>query len=245
VISAAKFILGSLSYAGLVALPFTLFFAWSRIGYKVAANHTWRVGRRSASGPSRVTLVNMKDRPIAIFGIHAVADNLSFNLKNCDPPLILKGMESMNVDVDDVSARYVGDQIYDWKPPELSGIELTIYLSTSDKIVRCRRAGPPTQFGYALANNLTSVVNSIQKFNGIVILPFDRFAIIYKYRGDEKTAIIDDTGLIDWHHAPNQLRPDDMLNEKTVQAALKGSQLTAIISEFVVHDLKTPLNRNA
>jgi hypothetical protein len=107
-----------LPYAGLLSLlvlPFSLYLNYKKIGHKVAASYSWRTGSFIASGIGTVTLINMKDRPLVIFDIHAVMDNLSFKLKEFNPPLILKAMEAVSVDADIVSKRYLDGKVYDWK----------------------------------------------------------------------------------------------------------------------------------
>lgn len=92
-----------LKTAGLISLPFTIYFAWMKLGYRVAASYSWQMGGYTAEGIGSITLINMKDRPIAIFGAHAVMDKLSFSLKQFNPPMILKAMEAVTIEAEKVS----------------------------------------------------------------------------------------------------------------------------------------------
>jgi hypothetical protein len=44
----------------LMVLPFSLYFNWQKIGYKVAASCSWHGGTFMASGIGTITLINMR-----------------------------------------------------------------------------------------------------------------------------------------------------------------------------------------
>lgn len=199
-----------LKFATIVTIPFALYIYWTKIGYKVSSSYSWRVGRFVAGGIGSVTLINMKDRPVAIFGIFAVMDGLLFKLREFDPPLILKGMEAMTVDVDQVSERRLGSNLFEWRLPVDKHAEINIYLSTASKTVKCRRQGPPSAIYFALKQRLRLVNSHTTRFNNLIYDHRTAYAVTYIYEKKEATALIDNTGYIDWVIAPNMLHASDL-----------------------------------
>jgi hypothetical protein len=224
---------------GLVALPFTIYFGWKRIGYRVAASYSWRSGGLVASGISNITLINMKDRPLAIFGIHAVMEGLSFSLKELNPPLILKGLEATTVEIDAVSGWRLGVEPYKWDLPQGRHANIDIYLSTATRTVKCRRESPPSAMTFALSRELRPVIQETTRFNGVIYNEKARYALTYIDSGVEKTSIIDLAGIIHWDQAINGLRLEDMKTADTVRDALVKCGIGSAIAPFAVDDIQT------
>jgi hypothetical protein len=231
-------ILNNVGLVGLVTLPFTIYFFWKKLGHKVAASYSWRVGPLIASGIGTVTLINMKDRPLAIFEIHAEMDNLSFKLKEFDPPLILKAMEAVSVKADIVSKRTLDREVYDWKPPDGKPADVDIFLSTASKTIKCRRQGPPlSRLRFAMKRKLHLIVDETNQFNEVIYNDKAKFAITYTEDKKQKTALIDIGGIIHWDYVANGLRSEDMQSAETVKAAIVARGLAPLISPFVIDDL--------
>jgi hypothetical protein len=230
-------ILNNVGLVGLVTLPFTIYFFWKKLGHKVAASYSWRVGPLIASGIGTVTLINMKDRPLAILEIYAVMDNLSFKLKEFDPPLILKAMEAVSVKADIVSKRYLGREVYDWKPPAGKPADVDIFLSTASKTIKCHRQGPPSRLGFTMKRKLYLIVDKTNLFNEVIYNDKAKFAITYTEDKKQKTALIDIGGIIHWDYVANRLRSEDMQSEETVKAAIVARGLAPLISPFEIDDL--------
>jgi hypothetical protein len=226
-----------LKYVGLVALPFTIYFAWKKIGYRVAASYSWRAGPLIASGIGSVTLINMKDRPLAIFGIHAVMDGLSFSLKEFNPPFILKAMEATTIEIPAVTKRRLGREIYHWELPAGRPAAIDIFLSTATKTVKCRHAKPPSQIAFAIKQKLRPICDETNSFNGVLYNDNAKFAITYTEENQSKIALIDQAGVIYWDYAINGLRPHEIETVDTVKAALIRCGLARLISPFAVDAL--------
>ncbi len=234
-----------LKSAGLISLPFTIYFAWMKIGHRVAAIYSWRVGPLIASGIGTVTLINLKDRPLAIFDIHAVMDGLSFGLKEFRPPLILKALEACTIEIDSVSERYVGPQPYDWKPKPEERDGVDIYISTFSKQIKCLKKGTKTHLGFAIKRRLKLVTTGTSQFNGLIYNKNAKFAITYTEDKQQKTALIDAAGVIHWDRTPNGLRPSDIKSPESVKNILIECGVAPLIAPFVVEELhKSGANKN-
>ncbi|WAS58275.1 hypothetical protein MK974_31010 [Burkholderia ambifaria] len=222
---------------GLVVIPFTLYFAWTKIGFRVVVQPTWSVRRHAASGIGRLTLINMKDRSLAIFQVHAVFNGMVFPLKDFDPPLILKSYEAANVEIPEVSNYYVGNQLFEWN----AGIDLhkiDIFLSTASKMVKCKHGSPPSRIGFARRWNNAIVTTHTKMFNGRIYNDNVKYAIGYRLDGVEQTSFIDQSGFIDWQFAPNMLRAEHVVSEDAVRNVLDASGIGQIIGRFYIETLR-------
>lgn len=222
---------------GLVAIPFTLYFAWTKIGYRVVVQPTWSARRHAASGISRLTLINMKDRPLAIFQAHAVFDGMVFPLNDFDPPLILKSYEAVNVEIPEVSKYYVGNKPFEWS----AGIDLhkiDIFLSTASRMVKCKHGAPPSRVGFAQRRNNALVIQHTEMFNGRVYNDNVKYVIGYRLDGVEQTSFVDQSGFIDWRFAPNMLHAEHIGSEEAVRNVLDASGIGRIIGPYYVETLR-------
>ena len=146
-------------------------------------------------------------------------------------------MEAICVDADPVSNRRVGGKTYDWQPRIGGADEIKIFLSTSSKTIKCHRQGPPSRLGFAMKHKLRLVVDERMSFNGVMYNEKTRYAITYTDDGEQKTALIDMSGFINWGYLPNALRPEDMRSVETVRDALASCGIERIVSPFVVDEL--------
>lgn len=227
-----------LKQASLILLPFSLYFVWLKLGHKVAASYSWRVSRLTASGIGSVTLINMKDRPVPIFSVHAVMDGIVFGLREFDPPMILKPFEAIMVEANVVSEWFVGSEEYDWRPPIETADKVEIYLCSSFKTIKCKPGGYASKIEFATKKNLAVAAASTRRFNEIIYNDNALFALTYVMGGETKTAIIDNAGFIGWDILPNMLRKEDIRNADAVRQAIISSGLERIIGRFFVDDLQ-------
>ena len=94
---------------GALLFPFSLYFFWKKIYHKVYVSFTVGHYKLSATRIESLVLSNLKDKPLPIFSIYAVIDrDISIQVQKFDPPLILKGLESLSIKTDPVSAYYIG-----------------------------------------------------------------------------------------------------------------------------------------
>lgn len=181
--------------------------------------------------------MNMKDRPLAIFSIHAVMDGMSFGLKEFDPPLILKAMEAVTVETQRVSYYYAEGKVYEWTTLQRGESPVDIYLSTSLRTIKCSRRSPPSRIEFAMKRRLRLVTTGTRRFNEVIYNQNARYALIYTEEGRQRTVLISTHGDIDWHWAQNRLPPSDMRDIRTVHEAIERSGIAPLISPYAVHDL--------
>lgn len=225
-------------FTGIVSLPFTLYFASKRIGYKIAARYTSGVRRLTAKGIRAVTLMNLKDRPVAIFEIHAVVNGRSLQLKKFDPPFILKNLESTNIEIEPVSFYSTDEGDFEWKDPTAKNERVDFYLSTVDKNIKCIRKGPASHYQVMQKKKLKLISAHTKHYNGHIINDEARYAVVYKDNGKDKTAFIDRHGIMhNWDYLPNALHIDDLKDRDTVRAAIMRSGLEPLVKPFVIEDL--------
>ena len=233
-----------MKYAGLAILPFSLYFAWLRVGSDVSARCTWSFDRIRASGIGEVTLVNMKDKSIPIFSIQAVRDGAMFELSEFSPPLILKPFEATIVVADEVSNWYVGDAKYDFME-DLSGCEnVSIYIFSSNRRIKCKVSKIPSPIIFAKKHNISIAYKCVDKFNGIVYNENALYALTYRDDGLDKTAIVDKSGYINWGMLPNLIPESELSSADAVKAALMLSGVEKVIGKFYVDALHEHRLRN-
>ena len=206
----------ALKYLGLTSLPFSIFFGFSKVGYRVEADYKWTWGMFYAPGISSVTLVNLKDRPIPIFGIQAVTGDYSINLIEMNPPVILRGLEATVINIPPVSARYIGNDPFEWKDTALGGLPIDIYIHAPKKVIKCRPFSASSALGTAFRRNLFPVTNSTRTFNDRVYNENVLYAVVYREGSEQKTAFIDRSGFIDWSYAINRLPAEALTSREAV-----------------------------
>jgi len=229
-----------LKIVGTLTIPVTLYLAWMKLGYRVGATYTWGFSSLSAQGISAITLMNLKDRPVAIFEAHAVMDDKSLSLKKFDPPFILKGLEAASIPIEPASSYSLENEIFEWKAPILeNGACIDIYLATSGKNIKCLKRGPSTHFKTITKKNLKIISKHTRRYNDHIINDDAQYAVIYNEDGKTKTVFIDKHGhMHNWDYLPNALHPNDLKNGITVRNAIENSNIGFLMKNFAVEDLK-------
>ncbi|MCZ4328515.1 hypothetical protein [Castellaniella denitrificans] len=217
----------------LAALPFTLYFAWTKIGCKVDVKVTYGGNRHSAYGIKEITLINRKDKSIAIFEAFAASSDMVLTLRTFSPPLVLKAYEAVNIEVQEASAYYVGDQEVDLLS-QIDDLQLNVFLATPSKLVKCRPHDVSSAIGYARKHGRKLVCVSRHTFNGRVYSKKVKYAICCTVDGEHKTFFIDSGGFIDWGFRPNGLHADQLVNAQAVKNALDSIGADQIIGPYIV-----------
>lgn len=217
---------------GLVLLPLTFFLGWKKIGNKVQVSFSWQHERISATRLTNLVITNLKDKPITVHEIHLLIDrHIVVPVQRLTPPQIIKGLESVVIEPDRVSHYHLGDEEYDpeWRP----GQKLEMFLTTQDGPIQCEIVSPPSIQSFKRFKDYAVAVTHTRKYNNIVINDEAAYALVYKYDGEVKTAIVERSGFItaDWRFLPNALRQEDLASEQTVKAALMGSDIRYHIKE--------------
>jgi hypothetical protein len=225
---------------GIVLLPLTFFLGWKKIGNKVHISYSIAHERLNAPRLTNIVITNLKDKPLTVHEIHMLIDrHFVVPVQKLSVPIVIKGLESLAIKTDPVSQYYLGEEEYDFD--EQSGQMLELYLTTQDGLVKCKIANPPSIQSYTKFKDYVIAQTHTQKYNGIVYNRRAAYALIYKYDGETKTAILEKSGHIikGWPFLPNALHQQDMASEQSVKAALMGSDIKYVIteSELLVHKL--------
>lgn len=146
---------------------------------KIGAHYDWTCYNGLAEGIGNVTILNMKDKPLIIFEMYALDRGVIINLKKFNPPLIVKGLESISIPIRPVSARYVNNQSFIWELPAGEPTNFDIIVSTQKRIITCKRWSPKSVIynkvikkGLKLAENhsnnmhIDSVLTSVDQLKG-------------------------------------------------------------------------------
>lgn len=203
---------------------FAIYFALRRVGYKIGATYTWGSNRISAAGFSSVLLINYKDRPVPIFSMDAIINQKSINLKKFEPPIILKPLEALKIDIDPVSNYYTNEGEYDLGLP-ISGDTVEIFVSTVDKNIKCLFKTPNQHHEVIKKRNLEIISKSTEKYNGHVISDKVAYVIDYVEKDEHKTAFIDVSGFINWNFKPNLLHLNEFENADQIENTLKDTSI--------------------
>lgn len=220
---------------GLIAIPFTLTLAWAKIGHKVSYTYVWGSKGAALDGVKSVTLINQKDRSLVVFSMHAVLDDLSIPLMKFDPPLIIKGLEAVRVDVDPVSEYFIAGEAFEFKLPFASEIKFEVFLEAPSKTVQCKFGGASNQFIFSQKRNLRRVDPRVTIFNGRVYSKRILYAVVYTDSEiEQRTSFIWDTGMIDWDLSLKFLSKSQMVSAEAVKVALERDAVGKTIAPFFV-----------
>lgn len=225
---------------GLVLLPLTFVLGWKKIGNKVQASFSWTHNRITAKHLSNVVISNLKDKPLTIHEIHLLIDrDIVVPVAELNPPLIIKGLESVIVEPTPVSKYYVGEQEYEPDQNHRSLVEM--FLTTTDGPIRCELVSPPSIKAFKKFRDYRTAKTHTKHYNGIVYNDEAEYALIYRYGGETKTAIVEKSGFIltGWPFLPNAIHPVDLASAESVKAALMASEISNFIKDgdLFVHKL--------
>jgi hypothetical protein len=224
---------------GLVIFPLSFYLAWKKLGTNVSVSITSGADRITPVRITRVNLSNFKDRPIAIYSIHAVINKeITYEIDRFEPPLILKALESLSLDTKPYSRLYLGADVYE--PDLLHPSRVDIYLGLADRLIKCKMVDHSSFFPMKKLEAYRKAVKETKKFNGEVYDEHTAFAITYKEDGKKKTAFVHSSGLIsrDWDFPFNIIPTSSMTDEEQLKAFLEKSEIGKFIGSFAVSDLR-------
>lgn len=220
---------------GLIALPFSIYFAWKKINHKILAYITVGHDRLSATRISNIVLSNLKDKPVPIFSIYAIIDrDISVEVEKFDPPLILKGLESLSINTSPVSSYFIGAENYEprFMPPQ----ELELYLVSTGKPIKCKISTPPSIQSLKELSKYSMATARTKRFNGFVYNESLAYAIIYHTEGQHKTAFIERSGFIckEWQYQYNMIPAEKMRNADGVREFIRHCGYDKIFTNYSV-----------
>ncbi|TWC27795.1 MULTISPECIES: S24 family peptidase [unclassified Pseudomonas] len=221
---------------GIILLPLTFYLGWKKIGNKVLISYSTAHERLTATRVGDIVITNLKDKPLTVHEIYVLVDrHFVVPVQKLSPPIVVKGLESIALDTDPVSNYYLGEEEYNFD--KYSGQILEFYLSTHEGLIKCKTVNPPSVGSYTKFKDYVVAMPHTQRYNGIVYNENAAYALIYRYEGESKTAILETGGLIltGWPFLPNQLQLHDMRSEHSVKAALMASEIKYLIKESELH----------
>lgn len=224
---------------GIALFPVTAYIAWRKLGANVSATFTVSHALMLPARISEVVLINNKDKPLAVFGIHAVIDEcFSVNLDEFSSPIILAPLESRTVFPSPYSSLFDGKKEHKLELGPRHSVQL--YVIASKKLVRCKMESPPHFAILKRFDKHTKLIKHTKKFNGIVYNDQAAYAITYALDHETKTAFIDRSGIIggDWPWTPNAIPSDRMFSKESVKEWLVHAGFDRKLAAFEIDSLE-------
>ncbi|APG52514.1 TPA: hypothetical protein U2M28_001342 [Providencia stuartii] len=180
---------------------FAIYFAWQKLFYKLAVSPIISGNLYTDTQISDVYISNKKDRTVVIWSINIVIDNdLSFNIFKPKSPIILKGFESIKIEIDKYSYLLVdGEKI----KIDYINSNIDFYINVGDKIIKgmIEKKANFTELKY----------RNIMKVNvnhkGHIYNESVKYMLEYNFNGHEKIAFFGNDGYIgnEWGFSPNHM----------------------------------------
>ncbi len=224
---------------GLAIFPLSFYLAWKKLGTNVVASTTFGFDRTTASRITCVDLSNLKDRPIAIYSMHAVVnESVTYEIDKFEPPLILKALESLRIETKPYSRLRLGIDAYE--PEFYQPNRIDIYLVLADRLIKCRTADHSSFLPIRKLGKYQKAAKETSMLNGLVYNEHAAFAITYKQEGHVKTAIVDSSGFIGrgWDYKFNMIPVASMNSAEEVRKTLEQAGFGRFVEGFAVDDLR-------
>lgn len=224
---------------GIVLFPLSFYLTWKKLGTKVIASITLGSDRITASRITYVDLSNLKDRPIAIYSMHAVVNNMvTYEIDKFEPPVILKPLESLRVETKPFSSLWLDGNKYELDI--VKNNDIAVHLVISNGIIKCMTGSHPCFLpirkfaNYKIANKVVKQYNNIVYGDNVV------YAIIYMQQSQTKTAFVDTSGLIsrEWGFGFNIIPQSSMLSKDHVKKKLEEARFDLFVDFFDIQDLR-------
>lgn len=159
-----------------IAAAFTIYFGIQKISKKVAASYSFSSSRIYETHIPAVILTNKRDNAIAISSINLeIEDKGYLNIKNFESPLLLKGYESLKIELPKFSGLYKGSELVKLDPFERVHFHI---VTTSGKEIKC-----DTESALITKDINNKITSRKVTLNDIVLT--DRMSYILFYKNDE------------------------------------------------------------
>lgn len=223
---------------GLVLFPITLMLAWKKIGHKAMITYSVSHDRYTAPHLSNIVLTNCKDKPLIVHALYIIVDrHVMFPLKEFEPPLVVKGLESTVIESEPASSYHVGGH-----PFEISfGAMREVYVLTTGGSFKCDADPTPRLATIAKGGDYQMVQADTHTYNSHVFNHSVRYAMMFSIGGKRYTAFVDVGGHIglEWPFRVNHLTPEHMTDAATVKTTLEGEYGELLGGSLIVHALNT------
>lgn len=206
---------------GALLFPFSIYFAWKKIGNRVGVSFSSGRDGFSATRITSIIFTNKKDKPLPIFSAFLlIHKDTVVPVETFDPPIVLKGLEVMQVTTTPFSSYYLGSDQFELTHDIIRDAEF--FIVTSSGAIRCDILNSHSNFSYAYKNDISLVTKNTSRFNGLVYNEQALFAISYLIDGKQKTALVARSGFIggDWNLRYNMI-PQELLTKEGIWEFIK------------------------
>ncbi|WGK88337.1 hypothetical protein [Pseudomonas migulae] len=220
---------------GLLLLPFSCYLAWKKISNKILASFSTSHSKISATRIGNVVLSNLKDKPVPIFSIYATIDrHISIKVEEFNPPLILKGLESLSIETTPVSKYYIGRDEYE--PSFMSPQKVELYIVSIGRPIKCKLVNPHSIESFREFSQYSMATTHTKKFNNFIYNDNVAYAIIYHFDGKHKTAFVERSGFIcnEWDLRYNTIPAEQMKSASGINDFLKHCGYDKIFTNYRV-----------
>ena len=184
----------------------------------------------------------MKDRTIVIYAIFASINDDEFllELKKCNPPLILKGYQSIIAEIPPYSFLLLDGKKFELEKTMIE--KTTIYLELAHSTVKCNTLNYENPIRKPISKRLRKsrlLENITNNFNGIIYDEHAVYAITYATNFRIKTVIVNESGVFkgEWDFEIFQLSMSSMRSKEAIEAELKAMRFEESVDWFKVYRL--------
>jgi hypothetical protein len=221
---------------GLLIFPISLYLGIQKIGTKVTARVSFGGNPISPYCIRYIDLRNLKDRTIVMYSIFASINDDEFllELKKCNPPLIVKGYQSIIVEIPSYAFLQLDGKNFELDNSMMN--KITIYLELAHSTIKCKTFNYHKPISrklskYRILKNITN------NFNGIIYDKRAVYAITYGSENRVKTAIVNDAGIIsgDWDFGILQMPMLSLRSKEAIEAQLEIMKFGDQVDWFKVY----------
>ena len=225
---------------GLILLPLSAYLGLKKVGTKATISYTLTKKAHTAGNISSAIISNKKDKPIVLHDIFIKINNdTTIEVKKFHPPLVIKGLETLLVEFEDVSSYSDGERDVDFFSLVDEKNLVGFYANTPDSCLKFQIKGVASPMIQAYGSNSPFIVPVKQDFKGIIYGKNIRWAVVYKFYDIEKTCLINDGGIVlyDWPFSPLTIESKNLENANLIKEQILNSPLNGIITDFMIYDL--------
>ncbi|MGA8135249.1 MAG: hypothetical protein WCA48_14055 [Pseudomonas gingeri] len=223
---------------GLILLPISFVVGWKKLGHKAVISYQETYQQFQAPRLTRVVLTNLKDKPLIIHALYADIDHHAlFTIKEFETPLVVKGLESVVIETEPVSAYDIDHDPYE---PPLSSIK-DVYVVTTGKQFRCDIDNTPTVYALAKQGLYKQIKTITYAYLGLTFNDEVRYGLSFSVFGERRAALVGNNGLIsgNWPFNVNRLRPEEMETVEAVEKTLNDEYHEFLGDSLIAHELNT------
>lgn len=229
---------------GILLFPFSIYFAWKKIGHNVGVSFSYGASTFEALRITSIVFTNKKDKPLPIFSAFLrLHKDVVVPVEKFDPPIVLKGLEVVQVETAPFSTYYLGDEKFELSSELLR--EAEFFLVTAFGTIQCEIVGTGSDVGYAYQNDMSLAVKSTRTFNGRVYNEHALYAISYLIEGKQRTAFVARSGYIgeEWDFRYNYVPKDLLSSTAGIEEFLKRCGYDKLFKGIAVDTLEQASGR--